>query len=971
MSAAILERRHFTVTRANEYFTPDGLQKETGQPPNQFRHMALKELLDNALDAAESAGHAPDVRVEFVETDNGLTLTIADNGRGIPAQVVERIIADFSASTSDKACYRSPMRGAQGNALKTVIGMPVALGADRSRLAIAADGVQHDIEVWVSPAGDIRHIHHQSPAETQGTRITVMIPGSPECYYWHPARWIFAYALFNPHAQLQIRKIAPFWESQDENNESKHAFPLFSDLSLTPTVTFPDSRWRKFLPTDPTPAHWYTDDEFARLIHRIAAQAPDQPVGDLIQEFKGTSRNWRTIQKAVSAKTVAQLADSATEIAALHSALLTINPAPKPEVLGRVGPDHFRQRIDERFQIVGSRYWYKHQWAIAEGMPYLIEVAIAETEKPGDVFYGLNYSVPFSDPLSTTALIYDGGQERLENNGLTAFLKDAGVFNGSRYGKTINTAAAIHLVMPLLPTLDRGKSRLEISADLASAIAATIGVAAKTLHKEIVDCRKHQERNERAAREQQWERVSADQKERARLRKEIEAQAEKEEREEQRQLRQKVREAIQAKRQERGEKPTKREAVFNLLLPTYLIETENETLRISCRDLFYAVRPLYQAIDVRPSKKANGDESTELNFGYFGKCVADFRQEQHKLPQLDYKARGTLYECHSGREIPIGDKELRYYVLPKHEYAGILFIEKEGVWETLKETGGIELAKKYDLIVVSCVGYANEAARRLLEKAQDEAGWKIFVWHDADPHGYNICRTAGEATERMPDHHVDLIDIGLHLEEGLAMGLPPETFTRKNALPAGILPALTDQELEAFTGDEYRTKDKQGKGKREWRNCQRIEINAIKVRDRAVYLESKIAPAFQAKPTKPTKPGEAPTPTVRPPIETIRATTTSTIDRVINDHIRAAIAERINVDTIAALAKTRVTTLPIMDEDLQAALDADPAANWRDVVRKYADEAIDEQQASNITHAVISAIWESLREMPRSEEAIA
>ena len=967
MSAAILERRHFTIPRANEYFTPDGLQKETGQPPRQFRHMALKELLDNALDAAESAGNAPDVQVEFTETDNGLTLTIADNGRGIPAHVVERILGDFSASTSDKACYRSPMRGAQGNALKTVIGMPVALGADRSRLAIAAAGVQHDIEVWVSPAGDVRHTHHQSAAETQGTRITVMIPGSLDCYYWNPARWLFAYSLFNPHAQLQIRKIAPFWESQDENEHPVQALESFSDLSLAPTVAFPDGRWRKFLPTDPTPAHWYTPDEFSRLVHRIAGQSPDQLLGHLIREFKGTSRNWRTIQKTASIKTVGQLADSATAITALHDALINANPAPKPEVLERVGPDHFRQRIDERFTILNSRYWYKHQWGIAAGMPYLIEVAIAETERPGDVFYGLNYSVPFSDPLSTTALIYDG-QERLENHGLTAFLKDAGVFNGSRYGRTINTAAAIHLVMPLLPTLDRGKSRLEISADLASAIAATIGVAAKTLHKEIVDCRKHQERNERAAREQQWERVSADQKERARLRKEIEAQAEKEEREEQRQLRQKVREAIQAKRQERGEKPTKREAVFNLLLPTYLIETENETLRISCRDLFYAVRPLYQAIDVRPSKKANGDESTELNFGYFGKCVADFRQEQHKLPQLDYKARGTLYECHSGREIPIGDKELRYYVLPKHEYAGILFIEKEGVWETLKETGGIELAKKYDLIVVSCVGYANEAARRLLEKAQDEAGWKIFVWHDADPHGYNICRTAGEATERMPDHHVDLIDIGLHLEEGLAMGLPPETFTRKNALPAGILPALTDQELEAFTGDEYRTKDKQGKGKREWRNCQRIEINAIKVRDRVAYLESWIAPAFQAKPTAP---GETPTASPRPTIDAIHANADALITRAINEQIRAAITEWINLDAIAALAKSQVTTLPIMDEILQAALDADTAAPWRDVVRQYADAAIDEQLIGNVNQAVIGAIWESLKGLPRSYKATA
>lgn len=63
--SVLLCRQHFSISRANEYFTLDGLQKETGQPANQFRHVALKELHDNALDAAETAGVAPVVAVEF------------------------------------------------------------------------------------------------------------------------------------------------------------------------------------------------------------------------------------------------------------------------------------------------------------------------------------------------------------------------------------------------------------------------------------------------------------------------------------------------------------------------------------------------------------------------------------------------------------------------------------------------------------------------------------------------------------------------------------------------------------------------------------------------------------------------------------------------------------------------------------------------------------------------------------------
>jgi hypothetical protein len=49
----VLQRQHFSVSYAHAYFTPADLQAQTGQEPNQWRHVVLKELLDNALDAEE------------------------------------------------------------------------------------------------------------------------------------------------------------------------------------------------------------------------------------------------------------------------------------------------------------------------------------------------------------------------------------------------------------------------------------------------------------------------------------------------------------------------------------------------------------------------------------------------------------------------------------------------------------------------------------------------------------------------------------------------------------------------------------------------------------------------------------------------------------------------------------------------------------------------------------------------------
>lgn len=86
------------------------------------------------------------------------------------------------------------------------------------------------------------------------------------------------------------------------------------------------------------------------------------------------------------------------------------------------------------------------------------------------------------------------------------------------------------------------------------------------------------------------------------------------------------------------------------------------------------------------------------------------------------------------------------------------------------------------MAIVMSEGYATEACRTLLEHADQQRKYQIFVLHDADPHGYNIARTLRKATERMPDYAVDVVDIGLGFEEGLELGLGTESFTRKQAI---------------------------------------------------------------------------------------------------------------------------------------------------------------------------------------------
>jgi DNA topoisomerase VI subunit B len=205
-----LQRITYAMPRAAEYFSEDELRIMTGQHPDDFGTVVLKELLDNAIDATEHADAlkaydatetTPLVQIGWDADPDArcATLTVADNGVGIPPETVMSIL-DFATRTSDKALYRSPTRGAQGNAAKTILGIPYALGL-RAPVVIEARGVRHTIAVAVDPSGTV-HVDPtvQQVAACPGTRVTVPLPhGAVDLPHWGRA-----FALFNPHVTVKI-----------------------------------------------------------------------------------------------------------------------------------------------------------------------------------------------------------------------------------------------------------------------------------------------------------------------------------------------------------------------------------------------------------------------------------------------------------------------------------------------------------------------------------------------------------------------------------------------------------------------------------------------------------------------------------------------------------------------------------------------------------------------------------------------
>src|SRR6516164_6943340 len=71
-----LKRETFQTSRLLDFCSERELVKQIGHPVDQWPLVILKELLDNAIDAAEEVGSMPVIRVEVTDK----AIVIFDNG---------------------------------------------------------------------------------------------------------------------------------------------------------------------------------------------------------------------------------------------------------------------------------------------------------------------------------------------------------------------------------------------------------------------------------------------------------------------------------------------------------------------------------------------------------------------------------------------------------------------------------------------------------------------------------------------------------------------------------------------------------------------------------------------------------------------------------------------------------------------------------------------------------------------------
>jgi hypothetical protein len=310
-------------------------------------------------------------------------------------------------------------------------------------------------------------------------------------------------------------------------------------------------------------------------------------------------------------------------------------------------------------------------------------------------------------------------------------------------------------------------------------------------------------------------------------------------------------------------------------------------LQFNQRQLLYVLRPIVMT--------ETGQVLTE---GNFGKIITEYENEHGEIPLMYREPRGSIYHPHIGETLPLGTLMVKDYERPAWTFNKVLYIEKEGFSEAVKE---LRWAERHDIALMSSKGFTTRAAKDLVDKlAEHDEPVTVFCAHDADAAGTMIHQTFQQATKARGARKITIANLGLEPWEAIAMGLEVETFERGKTrrAVASYVHERTDRDWE------------------EWLQTHRIELNAMTTPQFIAWLDGKLAP-YEGK--------------LIPPDEVLLADFDAKVESTIRDQVmerilREAQFEEQVADALAAIDRP---TADILAQAIRQGFERDPDSHWR------------------------------------------
>src|SRR5262249_54556072 len=349
-----------------------------------------------------------------------------------------------------------------------------------------------------------------------------------------------------------------------------------------------------------------------------------------------------------------------------------------------------------------------------------------------------------------------------------------------------------------------------------------------------------------------------------------------------------------------GSRISQKDIVLDNLEAAIDVVSGDRRFRFNERQVLYVIR-----------KVVHDEIGETLTTQNFKTIITDYEAEHGEIPLMFREPRGSIYHPHRGETFTLGTLMVEGYERPPWLYNKIVYIEKEGFTEALKE---VRWAERHDCMRMSSKGFTTRAARDLVDKlAEHDEPVDVFCVHDADAHGTTIYETFQEATRARGARKIKIINLGLEPWEAIEMGLEVEEIERSKKRRPVANYVLERDDLAP-----------DGKPWEDWLQTHRIELNAMTTPQFIAWLDGKMVDYDKLIPPAPVLDAE-----LNKRIETrIRAALTEQILR------EAGLDERVAA-AVAAVTKPDATAL---QNGIRQLFEQQPDAEWRDHITDIAEE---------------------------------
>lgn len=800
-------KRFHKDTRVSENFTIQGLETLAGQPEHAWTRYICKEIIDNALEESQK----PEITVTaHCSRYDGLDkLSIRDSGPGIEEKFIHHIFQDIEHFGGSKKHYQLPTRGCQGNALMTLLGMQhqnngplIVTSNDRQyKIRVVKNELEGSYEIEID-ADTVKNI--------QGLKITINAVDS----YNQLVETFYKFIELNPQAAFKM--VTRYDNEEPEVIQAQPGTCSGHSLSLNQSTTS-----GKVI--------WFTLENFSERMKADYRAAPELCIREFISEFLGLASGKK--QKAVMEHAgldgeVQTIGDFFTEKQMKESMVRSLYEAMKYETepfntrgvnktLGSIGEDglacgllntlklkmstktnepllHGLKTIIKKAKENGDflkreeLFTYYADGDVVETdektIPFYFEMMAVPTrwkkqerwDQNIDLTFGINQSFLYSNPSLELNI-------KTQNNRSRKYRSFESAFRDLDYDFKI----ICNLTCPNVEYQDKGKQSFN-TEPFKPVFEDVLGKTIRKIKREIIPILNRINRNPKPSTP-----------------------------------------TLSGK----APKGFIRDFVFENFKTVYNQATDNGRYTLTQRQFYYPMRDMFMK-----TAKENGytysSQSTpknpkklKLKYETFCGYIDDYEREVLGERIIYKDNRGFFVEPHSDKRIDLGTTAVEQYRPDLDQYNSLLFVEKTGFYELLHKD--FKLSKKYDIALINSKGYANNAARNLVEKIQAaKANIRLYTLTDFDIKGLGIAEDVAKADELSAMDIFNCERLGITLEDIQTYDLSIEPAQYKDK----VFSELENSCSEGYISDEEYNFLKQN---------QRVEINAFTPVELIDYLEEK------------------------------------------------------------------------------------------------------------------------------------